>query len=94
MQFEGIRTVLRHIDHYVLKNSKGWMNHPCSYLAQGCQIGFFVAKFHKFGFFLETVGVKKIVWLFLFNIWLFLEAVRTYYKTCVLAFKYLAEKCY
>jgi len=23
MQFEGIRTVLRHRDHYVLKSSKG-----------------------------------------------------------------------
>jgi len=31
---------------------------------QGCQIGFFDAKFHKFGFFLEVVGVKKIVWLY------------------------------
>jgi len=35
---------------------------------------------------LGAVGVKKIVWLFLLNIWLFLEAVGTYYQTGDLAF--------
>jgi len=37
--------------------------------------------------FLEAVGVKKIVWLFLLNIWLFLEALGPYYQTGVLAFQ-------
>jgi len=39
-------------------------------LSEGCQIGFFDAKFHKF-VFLEVVGDKKIVWyfgFFFFNI--------------------------
>jgi len=39
--------------------------------SQGCQIGFIDAKFYIFLAILEAVGVKKIVWLFLFNIWLF-----------------------
>jgi len=33
MQFEGIRIVLRHRDHYVLKSSKGEVNHRCWDLA-------------------------------------------------------------
>jgi len=38
---------------------------------QGCQIGFFDAKFVKFGFFQRQLASKKFVWFFLFNIWLF-----------------------
>ena len=54
---------------------------------QGCQIGSFDAKFHKFGF-LEAVGVKKIVWLlgFFFAIFDFFGAVGTCYQTGGLAF--------
>jgi len=54
--------------------------------SQGCQIGFSDAKFHKFRFFLEALGVKKIVWLFSFEFLVILEAVGTYYQTGVLAF--------
>jgi len=56
---------------------------------QGCQIGFFDAKFEKFGFFRGSWRQKNCLafWLFLFNIWLFLEGVGTYYQTGVLAFK-------
>jgi len=49
----------------------------------------FDAKFNKFGFFLETLGVKKIVWpLFLafsFQYLAFFKAVGTYHQTGVLA---------
>ena len=50
---------------------------------QGCQIGFFDDKFHKFGFF-RGRWRQKIVWLFGFffsNIWLFLEEAHTCYQT-------------
>ena len=56
---------------------------------QGCQIGFFDAKFGKLGFFQRQLASKKTVWLFgfFFSIFgFFLEAVGTYYQTGVLAF--------
>jgi len=44
--------------------------------------------------FLEAVGIKNCLafWMFFFNIWLFLEAVRTYYQLGVLVYENLAEK--
>ena len=52
---------------------------------RGCQVGFFDAKFGKFGFFHKQLASRKTFWLFLINIWLFLEAVGTYYQAGVLA---------
>jgi len=52
---------------------------------QGCQIGFFDAKFNAFGFFRGSWREKNCLafWLFLLNIWLFLEALGPYYETGV-----------
>jgi len=55
-------------------------------LGHVCQIGFFETKFGKFGFFLRQLTSKKIVWLFHFNLRLFLESVGTYYQTGVFCF--------
>jgi hypothetical protein len=38
----------------------------CGYHKQGYQIGFFEANFQNFGFFLNLVGVTKLIWLFAF----------------------------
>jgi len=55
---------------------------------QGCQIGFFDTKLHKFGFFRGRWRQKSCLAfrLFFLQYLAFLEAVRTCYQTSVLAF--------
>jgi len=71
-----------------LRNKDQEYNNPLASFStcfKGCQLGFFEAKCYKC-VFLKAVGDKKIVWLFVFNIWLFLEAVGTHYQSGVLTF--------
>jgi len=68
-------------------------SYEASSFSQGCQIGFFDAKFHKFGFFRGRWRQKNYLAFFLQYL-AFLEAVRICYQIGVLAFKDLAEKCY
>jgi len=70
------------------------LRHRAKAFNQGCQIGFFYSKFHKFGFFRGSWGQKIVFLAFFLQCLAFLEAVRTYYQTGVLVFTYLAEKCY
>ena len=50
------------------------------------RLAFSTSNFINLAFFQKKLASKKIVWLFLFNIWLFLEAVGTYHQTGVLDF--------
>jgi len=67
-------------------------------LYQGCQISFFDAKFHKFGF-LEAVAVKETVWLFGFFFLIFGFFWRKLAQTIRIirlvfwVFEYHTEKC-
>jgi len=69
------------LHHKHLKLFKPFIPH----VIQGCQIGFFDAKFRKFGFFQRQLASKNTL-VFSFQYLAFLEAVGTYPQTGVLAF--------
>jgi len=73
------------LDQHHMKLFKPFTTHVFAWSVTGLPDWLFDAKCYKFGYFRGSWR-HKIVWLFLFNIWLFLEAVGTYYQTGVFAF--------